>query len=60
MKIGDKVLVTITEGFPYKTTEKHGEVIKVYGDMCKVRIPLVHGGYRVVFGYQKDIKHIES
>ena len=58
MKVGDKVLVTVTEGFRYKTTEKQGEVVKVYSDMCRVRIPLTHGGYREVFGYQKDVKHI--
>lgn len=60
MNVGDKVKVNVFWGFNYSLIEKEGTIHEVYpSGYCKVKIPLEHGGYRIVRGNLKDCELIK-
>lgn len=55
MKIGDKVKVSVPWQFGFQPVEKEGYLEEILSNgLCKVKIPLTYGGYRIVTGCLKD------
>ena len=60
MKVGDKVKVTVPWEFGFLQTEKEGTIVEIYSNgLCKVKISLKHGGYKIVTGCLSDCTLIE-
>ena len=60
MTVGDKVKIHIYKGFRYQIKEVEGIVEEICSNgICKVKVLLKYGGFKIFKGCIKDIAPIE-
>lgn len=57
-KVGDKLTVEMMSNHKQKLIKRKIEITKIIGDMIWFKYDLPYGGYREMFGFEKDLDAI--
>lgn len=60
-EVGQTINIGYYGGFHHQTLIKtQAEISKVDFGIIHIRVKLSHGGYRKMFGYEKELKQLEN